>query len=156
MIRSPHTNASGCRPAGRIWHRQRLGARRGGRERKSASGAYQTRWIDPCRGAAIYDDLASGCGGDTRPEKAFSSQCALQVPIGDTSRQKTLRYQQTARPVLNRARMRPVSGTVAAEPDGHTVLMGGSSQAASRGLYPSLSYDPIGDFAPVAFICSYP
>jgi tripartite-type tricarboxylate transporter receptor subunit TctC len=41
------------------------------------------------------------------------------------------------------------------EPDGHTVLMGGSSQAATRGLYPSLSYDPIGDFAPVAFICSY-
>ena len=32
------------------------------------------------------------------------------------------------------------------EPDGHTVLMGGSSQAATRGLYPSLSYDPIGYF----------
>ncbi|MFL6796786.1 MAG: Bug family tripartite tricarboxylate transporter substrate binding protein [Xanthobacteraceae bacterium] len=41
------------------------------------------------------------------------------------------------------------------DPDGHTILMGGSSQAATRGLYPSLSYDPIGDFAPVAFICSY-
>jgi len=40
--------------------------------------------------------------GDTRPEKAFSSQCVLYVPIGDTSRQKGLRYQQTARPVLNR------------------------------------------------------
>ena len=40
-------------------------------------------------------------------------------------------------------------------PDGHTVLMGGSSQAATRGLYPSLSYDPIGAFAPVAFVCSY-
>src|SRR5262245_49693027 len=40
------------------------------------------------------------------------------------------------------------------EPDGHTVLMGGSSQA-TRGLYPSLSYDLIGDFAPVAFIFSY-
>jgi tripartite-type tricarboxylate transporter receptor subunit TctC len=41
------------------------------------------------------------------------------------------------------------------EPDGHTVLMGGSSQAATRALYHSLGYDPIGDFAPVAFICSY-
>src|SRR3954447_22231184 len=41
------------------------------------------------------------------------------------------------------------------DPDGHTVLLGGSSQAATRGLYPSLSYDPIGDFAPVAFLCSY-
>ena len=57
---------------------------------------------------------------------------------------------------------RPGGGTnianevvVRSEPDGHTVLMGGSSQATTRGLYSSLSYDPIGDFAPVAFICSY-
>jgi tripartite-type tricarboxylate transporter receptor subunit TctC len=57
---------------------------------------------------------------------------------------------------------RPGGGTnianevvVRSEPDGHTVLMGGSSQATTRGLYRSLSYDPIGDFAPVAFICSY-
>src|SRR5262249_1594923 len=57
---------------------------------------------------------------------------------------------------------RPGGGTNSAnelvarsEPDGHTILMGGSSQAATRALYSSLSYDPIGDFAPVAFICSY-
>jgi tripartite-type tricarboxylate transporter receptor subunit TctC len=57
---------------------------------------------------------------------------------------------------------RPGGGTnianevvVHSEPDGHTVLMGGSSQATARGLYHSLSYDPITDFAPVAFICSY-
>jgi tripartite-type tricarboxylate transporter receptor subunit TctC len=36
------------------------------------------------------------------------------------------------------------------EPDGHTILMGGSSQAITRVLYRSLNYDPIGDFAPVA------
>jgi len=41
------------------------------------------------------------------------------------------------------------------EPDGHTVLMGGQSQATTRALYRSLNYDPIGDFAPVAFICGY-
>src|SRR5436309_626159 len=41
------------------------------------------------------------------------------------------------------------------EPDGHTVLMGGQSQATTRALYRSLSYDPVGDFAPVAFICGY-
>jgi tripartite-type tricarboxylate transporter receptor subunit TctC len=35
------------------------------------------------------------------------------------------------------------------------VLMGGSSQATMRGLYRSLSHDPVTDFAPVAFICSY-
>ena len=57
---------------------------------------------------------------------------------------------------------RPGGGTnianemvVRSEPDGHTVLMGGSSQATTRGLYRSLSYDPISDFAPVAFLCSY-
>jgi tripartite-type tricarboxylate transporter receptor subunit TctC len=41
------------------------------------------------------------------------------------------------------------------EPDGHTVLMGGSSQATAAGLYRSLNYNPISDFAPVAFICSF-
>jgi tripartite-type tricarboxylate transporter receptor subunit TctC len=41
------------------------------------------------------------------------------------------------------------------EPDGHTILMGGQSQASTRGLYHSLSYDPIADFAPVAFISGY-
>jgi tripartite-type tricarboxylate transporter receptor subunit TctC len=41
------------------------------------------------------------------------------------------------------------------EPDGHTVLMGGQSQATTRALYRSLNYDPISDFAAVAFICGY-
>ena len=41
------------------------------------------------------------------------------------------------------------------DPDGHTILMGGQSQATTRGLYHSLSYDPISDFAPVAFISGY-
>jgi tripartite-type tricarboxylate transporter receptor subunit TctC len=57
---------------------------------------------------------------------------------------------------------RPGGGTnianevvVRSDPDGHTVLMGGQSQATTRGLYRSLSYDPVGDFAPVAFICGY-
>jgi tripartite-type tricarboxylate transporter receptor subunit TctC len=42
-----------------------------------------------------------------------------------------------------------------AEPDGCTVLVGGSSQATARGLYHNLGYDPITDFAPVAFVCGY-
>src|SRR6516165_10782925 len=57
---------------------------------------------------------------------------------------------------------RPGGGTnianeavVRSEPDGHTILMGGQSQATTRGLYHSLSYDPIADFAPVAFISGY-
>jgi tripartite-type tricarboxylate transporter receptor subunit TctC len=44
---------------------------------------------------------------------------------------------------------------VRSDPDGHTVLMGGQSQATTRALYRSLNYDPVGDFAPVAFICGY-
>jgi tripartite-type tricarboxylate transporter receptor subunit TctC len=57
---------------------------------------------------------------------------------------------------------RPGGGTnianeivVNSEPDGHTVLMGGQSQATARALYRSLNYDPIRDLAPVAFICGY-
>ena len=57
---------------------------------------------------------------------------------------------------------RPGGGTnianelvVRSEPDGHTVLLSGQSLATTRGLYRSLSYDPIGDFAPVAFISGY-
>jgi len=57
---------------------------------------------------------------------------------------------------------RPGGGTnlandtvVRSEPDGHTVLMGGQSQATTHALYRSLNYDPIADFAPVAFICGY-
>jgi tripartite-type tricarboxylate transporter receptor subunit TctC len=57
---------------------------------------------------------------------------------------------------------RPGGGTnianemvIRSEPDGHTVLMGGSSQVTTRGLYRSLSYDPISDFAAVAFICTH-
>ena len=41
------------------------------------------------------------------------------------------------------------------EPDGHTVLMGGSSQVTTRVLYRSLSYDSISDFAAVAFISTH-
>ena len=40
------------------------------------------------------------------------------------------------------------------EPDGHTVLMGGSSRPLPAAFIPR-SAMPIGDFAPVAFICSY-
>src|SRR5262245_12950192 len=57
---------------------------------------------------------------------------------------------------------RPGGGTnianemvVHSEPDGHTILMGGQSQATTRALYRSLNYDPIRDLAPVAFICGY-
>ena len=42
-------------------------------------------------------DKRALCGGDTRREKPLVSQCAAEAPIGDTFRQKTLRYQQTAR-----------------------------------------------------------
>jgi tripartite-type tricarboxylate transporter receptor subunit TctC len=42
-----------------------------------------------------------------------------------------------------------------AEPDGYTMLMGSASQAANRSLYRTLSYDPITDFAAVAYICNF-
>src|SRR5262249_27193708 len=42
------------------------------------------------------------CGGATCSGKAFGSQWAPEGPIGATSRKKVLKYQQTAKSVLNR------------------------------------------------------
>jgi tripartite-type tricarboxylate transporter receptor subunit TctC len=42
------------------------------------------------------------------------------------------------------------------EPDGHTIFATPSSLAIAGLLFPSLSYDPIGDFAPVSLIGTYP
>jgi tripartite-type tricarboxylate transporter receptor subunit TctC len=48
------------------------------------------------------------------------------------------------------------SGHVArAAPDGYTILLGSvATHAIAAGLYPKLSYDPIGDFAPIAQLTS--
>ena len=42
------------------------------------------------------------------------------------------------------------------EPDGYTVFIAGPGMATNRFLYPSLSYDPIGDFAPVTMLITQP
>jgi tripartite-type tricarboxylate transporter receptor subunit TctC len=42
------------------------------------------------------------------------------------------------------------------EPDGYTIFATPSSLAIAGLLFPSLSYDPVGDFAPVSLIGTYP
>ena len=42
------------------------------------------------------------------------------------------------------------------EPDGYTILAAPSTLAVTGLLFPSLSYDPIGDFAPVSLVGTYP
>jgi tripartite-type tricarboxylate transporter receptor subunit TctC len=42
----------------------------------------------------------------------------------------------------------------ASDPDGYTLYIGSVPHATNRYLYPSLSYDPIADFAPVTLICT--
>ena len=42
------------------------------------------------------------------------------------------------------------------EPDGNTIFAAPPSLAVNRLLFPSLSYDPIADFAPVTLIGTYP
>jgi tripartite-type tricarboxylate transporter receptor subunit TctC len=42
------------------------------------------------------------------------------------------------------------------DPDGYTMLLSSVGQAINRFLYPSLTYDPVADFAPVSLICLQP
>ena len=44
-----------------------------------------------------------------------------------------------------------------AEPDGYTILMGTvGTHAINASIYPSLPYDPVGDFAPVTLVATVP
>lgn len=45
---------------------------------------------------------------------------------------------------------------VRSDPDGYTMLLTSMPLAVNRFLFPSLSYDPIADLAPVTLICEYP
>jgi tripartite-type tricarboxylate transporter receptor subunit TctC len=42
------------------------------------------------------------------------------------------------------------------EPDGYTLFIVSIGQAINRFIYPTLTYDPVADFAPVTLICVYP
>jgi tripartite-type tricarboxylate transporter receptor subunit TctC len=42
------------------------------------------------------------------------------------------------------------------DPDGTTILISGPGMATNKFLYPSLSYDPVGDFAPVTMLITQP
>jgi tripartite-type tricarboxylate transporter receptor subunit TctC len=42
------------------------------------------------------------------------------------------------------------------DPDGYTIFIVGPGLATNRFLYPSLSYDPVGDFAPVTLLITQP
>src|SRR3981081_2066825 len=42
------------------------------------------------------------------------------------------------------------------DPDGYTIFIVGPGQATNKFLYPSLTYDPIGDFAPVTLLITQP
>jgi tripartite-type tricarboxylate transporter receptor subunit TctC len=43
-----------------------------------------------------------------------------------------------------------------ADPDGYTLLLSSLNMAVNRYLYPTLSYDPVADLAPVSLVCDYP
>jgi tripartite-type tricarboxylate transporter receptor subunit TctC len=42
------------------------------------------------------------------------------------------------------------------DPDGYTILISGPGMATNPFLYPSLNYDPVGDFAPVTLLITQP
>jgi tripartite-type tricarboxylate transporter receptor subunit TctC len=45
---------------------------------------------------------------------------------------------------------------VRADPDGYTMLLQSMPLAVNRFLFPSISYDPLADLAPVSLLCDYP
>ena len=45
---------------------------------------------------------------------------------------------------------------VRSDPDGYTLMLHSMQLAVNRFLFPSLSYDPVADLAPVSLICDYP
>src|SRR5215204_1888800 len=45
---------------------------------------------------------------------------------------------------------------VRSDPDGYTIMLHSMPLAVNRFLFPALSYDPVGDLAPVSLICDYP
>jgi tripartite-type tricarboxylate transporter receptor subunit TctC len=57
---------------------------------------------------------------------------------------------------------RGAGGNIAADmvaksdPDGYTIFIVGPGMATNQFLYPSLSYDPVGDFAPVTLLITQP
>jgi len=42
------------------------------------------------------------------------------------------------------------------EPDGHTLYISAAGLAVNQFLFPSISYDPVNDFAPVSLLCFFP
>jgi tripartite-type tricarboxylate transporter receptor subunit TctC len=42
------------------------------------------------------------------------------------------------------------------DPDGYTIFIVGPGMATNKFLYPQLSYDPVGDFAPVTMLITQP
>jgi tripartite-type tricarboxylate transporter receptor subunit TctC len=42
------------------------------------------------------------------------------------------------------------------DPDGYTIFIAGPGMATNKFLYPSLGYDPVGDFAPVTLLITQP
>ncbi len=45
---------------------------------------------------------------------------------------------------------------VRSDPDGYTILITSMPLAVNRFLFPTLSYDPVEDIAPISLICEYP
>lgn len=61
--------------------------------------------------------------------------------------------------IENRAGANGVVGTEAVarnEPDGYTFVAATSTHVMNRQIVPQLSYDPVGDFTPVALLATYP
>ena len=122
------------------------------------------------RAAALHIALASGIWQGAAPARAQSfptRPVRILVPFGPggvadlTARAVGQKLGESlGQPVV--VENRPGAGGIAAgeavakaEPDGHTLLLMSNGTAVSAGLFRSLPFDPLRDFAPVGLLASF-
>lgn len=122
------------------------------------------------RAAALHIALASGIWQGAAPARAQSfptRPVRILVPFGPggvadlTARAVGQKLAESlGQPVV--VENRPGAGGIAAgeavakaEPDGHTLLLMSNGTAVSAGLFRSLPFDPLRDFAPVGLLASF-
>jgi tripartite-type tricarboxylate transporter receptor subunit TctC len=115
-------------------------------------------------GLAAASALASPAAGQAWPTRAVRVICPIAAggSIDAVARLVAGRFSEIWRQQVVVENRTGGGVSIAAEavarsePDGYTIFAAPASLAMAGLLFPSLSYDPVGDFAPVSLIGTYP